>query len=435
MNLSQGTKTKALLAGLQSVDIKLKEHIDSLEEHFIVTEPQVHAFLAEKERFRRIRRESKKLAKLNGGSEKIPLFGIPVGIKDIFHVDGFQTRAGSRLPKNLLQGDEADSVKRLRKAGALIMGKTVTTEFAYFSPGPTRNPHNLEHTPGGSSSGSAAAVGAGIVPLAIGTQTIGSVIRPASFCGVVGFKPCYARISTEGVIPLSPFLDHVGTFSNSVWLTKIAAKVLIVNWRGKVTMKNRPILGIPGGDYLERADKKMLGHFWEKVEVLKRSGYVVRERNLFPDYEEIAARNSLILAAEAAIVHAEWFRFHSEKYHERTRQLIQSGMAISQDSLKKAREIAFKFGQRIRSLMEIHAIDLWMAPAAAGPAPKGLDSTGDPVMNMPWTQSGLPVLGLPTGKSAEGLPLGIQFIGDLGRDEELLEWGLDLEEIFQGAQA
>jgi len=141
------------------------------------------------------------------------------------------------------------------------------------------------------------------------------------------------------------------------------------------------------------------------------------------------------LDGEAAIVHAEWFRFHSEKYDARTREMIERGQKISRSKLEKARQTAFKYGETIRTHMQIHGIDLWMAPSAAGAAPRGLESTGDPVMNMPWTQASLPVLGLPTGKTGGGLPLGIQFIGNLGKDEELLQWGLELEEIFKGKQA
>ncbi len=432
MILSEGTKAPALLAGLQSGDIRIDEYIDSLEKHFELIEPEVLAFLEEYGRFERLRKDAKKLKEK---SENKALFGIPVGVKDIFQVEGFTTQAGSHLPTKLLQGEVAESVRLLKQAGALIMGKTVSTEFAYFAPGPTRNPHNIEYTPGGSSSGSAAAVAAGLVPLALGTQTIGSVIRPASFCGVVGFKPCYDRISREGVIPISPFLDHVGTFTNSVWLANLAASVLIHNWRGKVELMERPILGIPGGEYLERADEEMLAHFWDKVKLLKQAGYLVRERDLFPDYDEIAARHNLILDAEAAKVHAEWYRFHSAKYHERTREMIQRGLKVSDSALQKARKDALHFGQTIRSLMDIHNIDLWIAPAAQGAPPKGLDSTGSPVMNLPWTQAGLPVLGLPTGKAENGLPLGLQFIGDLGKDEELLEWGLKLEEILKDSEA
>lgn len=430
MKLGEGTKARALIANLRSGDLSGEEYITSLRTHFELTEPKVLAFLPEKKRFKRLQADAKRQLKLNG-SKRPALYNIPVGIKDIFQVEGFTTRAGSKLPERLIQGEEAKSVKRLKSAGALVMGKTVSTEFAYFAPGPTMNPHNPEHTPGGSSSGSAAAVAAGLVPLALGTQTIGSVIRPAAFCGVVGFKPCWGRISTAGVIPLSPFLDHVGTFANSVWLTKQAAKVLIGNWRKGYSHKDRPIIGIPDGDYLQKADKEMLTHFWEKVEQLKQAGYEVRKRKLIDDYDELANRHTLILDAEAAKVHKEWHRFHSEKYHKRTREMIERGLAISSTTLDEQRNLALQFMQTVRSLMEIHDIDLWIAPAAQGAAPKGLDSTGSPVMNLPWTQASLPVLGLPTGMNEQGLPLGIQFIGNIGGDEALLDWGMDLEAIFR----
>ena len=177
-------------------------------------------------------------------------------MKDIFHVKGFLTRAGSGLPVDLLTGPEAESVTQLKQAGALILGKTVTTEFAYFAPGPTRNPRNPAHTPGGSSSGSAAAVGAGLCPLALGTQTIGSILRPASFCGVVGFKPSFGRISSAGVIPFAVSLDHIGFFTQDVAGATLAAAVLCKNWgdeeartRGdgeaKELLNYRPVLGVP----------------------------------------------------------------------------------------------------------------------------------------------------------------------------------------------
>ncbi len=165
----------------------LLTYLGDLEEHFQEREPDVLAFVPEDSRFKRLRREVRTLlAEYPDPAKRPELFGVPVGIKDIFHVDGFVTRAGSEVPAELLQGAEAESVRRLKAAGALIMGKTVTTEFAYFAPGPTRNPYNPAHTPGGSSSGSAAAVGAGLCPLALGTQTVGSITRPAAFSGAVG---------------------------------------------------------------------------------------------------------------------------------------------------------------------------------------------------------------------------------------------------------
>src|SRR5215213_7607826 len=218
---------RLIIDELRSGQLLLPDFLAQVEARFTQQEPSILAFLPEEERFTRLYDEAEALVLSYPDLIKRPLlFGALVGVKDIFHVDGFTTQAGSRLPADALEGKEAQSVSRLMNAGALIFGKTVTTEFAYFSPGPTRNPHHLEHTPGGSSSGSAAAVAAGFCHLALGTQTIGSIIRPASFCGVVGLKPTYERISREGVIPLSPSLDHVGFFASDAETAINAARAL-----------------------------------------------------------------------------------------------------------------------------------------------------------------------------------------------------------------
>jgi len=194
-----------LARAFRSGELPLTNYISQIETFFEECEPSILAFIPEENRFERLRKDAQELIwRFPDPKNRPPLFGMTVGVKDIFHVDGFTTQAGSRLPAHELQGNEAESVTRLKNAGALILGKTVTTEFAYFTPGPTRNPHDPAHTPGGSSSGSAAAVGAGLCPLALGTQTIGSLIRPAAFCGTVTLKPTYDRISRSGVIPLSP---------------------------------------------------------------------------------------------------------------------------------------------------------------------------------------------------------------------------------------
>ena len=186
-----------------------------------------------------------------------PLRGLVVGVKDIFHVDGLPTTAGSTLPVEELAGPEAAAVSLLRGAGAVVLGKTVSTEFALVEPGPTRNPRNLAHTPGGSSSGSAAAVAAGHCPLALGSQTVGSVIRPAAFCGVVGYKPSYGRISTAGVIPLAESFDTVGLLASNVSWVERAAVVLCAWWR-RGAVNHPPVLGIPDGPYLEQASEEAL---------------------------------------------------------------------------------------------------------------------------------------------------------------------------------
>src|SRR6266545_6280981 len=239
-----------LIESLRANELTLTEFLAQAETQFLAREPSVLAFLSEGNRFARLRRDADALLLRFPDLINRPLlFGALVGVKDIFHVAEFATQAGSRLPAKVLEGEEAESVTRLKDAGTLIFGKTITTVFAYFSPGPTRNPHNPEHTPGGSSSGSAAAVAAGLCALALGTQTLGSIIRPAAFCGVVGFKPSYGRMPTEGVIPLAPSFDHVGYFTVDVESAAVAAMGLCKGWFPGV-LSGWPVLGIPEGPYL-----------------------------------------------------------------------------------------------------------------------------------------------------------------------------------------
>jgi Asp-tRNA(Asn)/Glu-tRNA(Gln) amidotransferase A subunit family amidase len=418
-----------LLQLLRSGELDLLQHIHDLEERFAEREPQVRAFLPEEGRFTRLRRQAEALVNAYPEPEARPaLFGIAVGVKDIFHVDGFPTHGGSRLPEDRLIGPEAASVSQLKQQGALILGKTVTTEFAYFAPGPTHNPRNLAHTPGGSSSGSAAAVAAGMVPLALGTQTIGSIIRPAAFCGVVGFKPTRERISRDGVIPLAPSLDHIGFFTTDVAGAELAASVLLRDWSDmSATALNRPVLGIPEGPYLDRASHMGLAHFEMTCKRLKQAGYTLRRVRAMEHFDEIYQRHNLILAAEAARVHAGWYKQFSDLYHAKTADLIERGKSISPATLSEALEGCQSLRVRMTSLMDEYGLDGWIAPAAPGPAPLGLESTGDPVMNLPWTHAGLPALNIPTGLTSEGLPFGAQFIGRWGKDEALLSFGKMLE--------
>jgi Asp-tRNA(Asn)/Glu-tRNA(Gln) amidotransferase A subunit family amidase len=421
-----------LIEELRSGALTLPELLMQVEALFIEHEPLVLAFLPEEGRFRRLRREADELVLRYPDLIKRPvLFGAVVGVKDIFHVAGFVTQAGSRLPAEVLQGKEAASVTRLKNAGALIFGKTVTTEFAYFSPGPTRNPHNEEHTPGGSSSGSAAAVAAGFCHIALGTQTIGSVIRPASFCGVVGLKPTYDRISREGVIPLSPSLDHVGFFVPDAEGALDAARVLYGDWDEPTGPLKKPRLGIPEGPYLQSISQDSLAHFENVYKLLERAGYQLQRIQVMPDFEEIRARHDHIMAAEAAQVHADWFRDYGNLYSAKFAELIHRGQSITDNQLQRALAAREDFRADIRRTFLDHDIDVWISPSTIGPAPKGLDSTGDPIMNLPWTQAGLPAINLPAGKSQDGLPLGLQVVGNWYKDESLLFWANDLEQVLK----
>jgi Asp-tRNA(Asn)/Glu-tRNA(Gln) amidotransferase A subunit family amidase len=414
-----------------------------LETLFAEREPEVRAFLPEEGRFERLRREMETLqarwpdrtdpsdrSDPSDSKRRPPLFGVPIGVKDIFHVDGFPTRGGSRLPPEALRGPEAASVKILKEAGALILGKTVSTEFAFFAPGPTRNPWNPEHTPGGSSSGSAAAVGAGLCPLALGTQTIGSILRPAAFCGVVGFKPSYERISRDGVIPLAPSLDHVGFFTPNVAGAQRAAAVLCRDWRPAAAGR-KPRLGIPEGPYLERASGEGLVHFRQVCHRLIDAGFEVEHVPALSDFGEIVERHFRITAAEIAHVHRDWFARFGDLYAAKTAELIRRGQTVTDDELARDLDGREELRDVLTSLMDQHDLDLWISPPALGAAPRGLDSTGDPVMNLPWSHAGMPAIALPAGRNAAGLPLGLQVVARWWADEALLAWAQELEEVVR----
>ncbi|WKZ41615.1 MAG: amidase [Anaerolineales bacterium] len=409
--------------------LSLPDFLAQIESKFTEREPDVLACLSEEDRFQRLHEDAETLALSYPDPNRRPaLFGALVGVKDIFHVEGFTTHAGSRLPSEILQGKEAESVTRLKNAGALILGKTVTTEFAYFTPGPTRNPHHLEHTPGGSSSGSAAAVAAGFCHIALGTQTIGSVIRPAAFCDVVGFKPTYERISREGVIPLSPTFDHIGFFTTDIVAAKQAANVLIRDWKLD-SPTQKPILGIPEGPYLACASDYALACFNDLCQSLTDAGYELRHIRVMDDFQEIRNRHDAIMAHDVSQVHKNWFAKYETLYSAKFSDLIKRGRSVSNlQSLLFARDA---LRTSITQAMEENQIDIWVCPPAVGPAPKGLDSTGDPVMCLPWTQIGFPAVNIPTTKNEAGLPMGLQLVGKWDADESLLAWAEDIEKVVR----
>jgi Asp-tRNA(Asn)/Glu-tRNA(Gln) amidotransferase A subunit family amidase len=424
MFAQKGTSPRAILEGLRNQDLELMEYIDQLEAHFNHVEPRVLAFVPEEGRFDRLREDARALlSKYSDTGNYPPLFGLIVGVKDIFHTKGFVTRAGSHLPPEVIQGEEAEVVTEIKELGALILGKTVTTEFAYFAPGATRNPHNPEHTPGGSSSGSAAAVAAGLAMLTFGTQTIGSISRPASFCGVVGYKPSFDRLSKTGVIPLSHSLDHVGIFSIDLAAIKLYVEYSLPEYQLPDLQDHSPVLAVPEGPYLTKAEPEMQAHFEKLVGRLKERGFEVKRLPVMEDIDEIIERHGLITAAEAAINHAEWFVDHAEKYHPKTRELILEGQKIGVDQLDKARLGRERLREELSDVMEVDGIDMWISPSAPGSAPKGLESTGNPVMNLAWTHAGLPTLSIPAGINSEGLPLGLQVAAGWYEDEKLIEFG------------
>ncbi|MBC7813294.1 MAG: amidase [Burkholderiales bacterium] len=436
--MTQNTTTPPLIAqaplavtaaALRSGKLNLLNYIKRVCDRVDAVDGQIQSFLPEAERRARLKREAEALAARYPTPEgRPPLYGMLIGVKDIYRVDGFPTKAGSALPPELFAGKEAACVRKLRDAGALVLGKTVSTEFAYFEPGPTRNPHNPAHTPGGSSSGSAAAAAAGLSSLTIGSQTIASVIRPASFCGVVGFKSSYGRIDPAGVIHVAQSLDHVGLFTQDVQGMKLAASILCKRWRA-VKVKSMPTLGVPDGPYLAQAAPAALQAFEAHINRLEGAGYTVDRVSLFDDIAEIKAAHLALMAGEAAQVHRDWFAQHEALYRPRTKELIRTGQGISAETMEKSRANQTLLRQLLESVMEVAGIDLWIAPAASGPAPAGIASTGDPAMSFPWTNAGLPNIALPAGKIG-GLPFGLQLAGAFNQDENVLEWAGPIAELL-----
>ena len=420
-----------LLTQLRSGELQLSDHLDQLEACFVEMEPVIFSFVPEPRRWERIHREAAELeAKYPDHSKRPPLFGLPVGVKDIFRVDGLPTRAGSQLPADVLYGPESICVTQLREAGCLVLGKTITTEFAYFGPGPTRNPENPFHTQGGSSSGSAAAVAAGLVPVALGTQTIGSVNRPAAFCGIVGFKPTYDRISKENVMENATSHDHVGTLTQDVAGAEVIAQVLCKHFVPIEPLEASNVtFGIPSGPYLQAVESEVLAHFYQAAEKLEAAGYTVKRIEAMPNFHEIYKQHLIVNARESADYHAQFSDYH-HLYGTKTLQLVQDGQHISDEALAKGRQCKIDTRNHLTELMDEHDLDAWITPGATSPAPLGYASTGDPIMQLPWTTSGLPTLNMKSGTHKNGLPLSLQMVVRWNQDETLFAIGKHVESIL-----
>jgi Asp-tRNA(Asn)/Glu-tRNA(Gln) amidotransferase A subunit family amidase len=361
-----------------------------------------------------------------------PLHGVPVGLKDIIDTSDMPTENGTVLHKGRTPRNDAAVVSMLRAAGAVILGKTVTTECAYFHPGKTRNPHNPAHTPGGSSSGSAAAVAADMVPLALGSQTNGSVIRPASFCGVYGFKPTHGLIPRTRILQLSRTLDHVGVFAGNVEDLALLMEQLAGYDEGDPDTRPRarvpflemareepplpPVLAFVKTPHWERVDADAKEAFAELVAEL---GDRVEELELFPSAADAWEWHKCIMEAEmAANLEREW-RAGRDKLSEKLRSLIQRGREVrAVDYQRSLRSIAPAVASFDDLFMQRY--DAILTPAAPGTAPKGLGSTGDPSFCTLWTLLGMPAVSLPLMQGANGLPLGVQLVGRRNFDARLL---------------
>jgi Asp-tRNA(Asn)/Glu-tRNA(Gln) amidotransferase A subunit family amidase len=366
------------------------------------------------------------------GRATAPLHGVPIGIKDIFDTADMPTENGSILHAGRTPSRDAAVVANLRAAGAVIMGKTVTTEFATYFPGKTRNPHNPEHTPGGSSSGSAAAVAAAMIPLAVGTQTNGSTIRPAAFCGIVGFKPTHGLISRHRILTLSRTLDHVGLFARTIEdIALLAEQLTVYDERDPDThprarlpwvdcaAKDPPLppmfafIKTPQWEHVESETKEA---FAELVDVL---GDQIEEVELFPSATEAWEWHRIIMEAEMAVsLDREW-QSGRERLSEPLRAQLERGRGIPAIDYQRAKS---RIGAVHESFLELfqQRYDAILTAAAPGPAPKGLASTGDPSFCTLWTLCGMPAVSLPLLQSTESLPIGVQLVGPREGDARLL---------------
>ncbi len=360
-----------------------------------------------------------------------PLHGLPIGIKDIFDTCDMPTEDGTVLHAGRTPGYDAKAVAMLRAAGAVIMGKTVTTECANYYPGKTRNPHNPEHTPGGSSSGSAAAVAAGMVPLAIGSQTNGSVIRPAAFCGVYGFKPTHGLIPRSGVLKLSRTLDHVGVFARTIGDTALVAEAL-VGWDAD-DPDTRPRAGIPLCEIAaqeppleplfafvkppvwDRTESETREAFAELVEELK--AHIV-EIELPPLTGEALDWHRVIMQADMAFNLEREYEQGRDRLSQPLCEQLEIGRAVTalqyQRALARVPQLVAGFDVMFERCAAL------ITPSAAGTAPPGLDTTGDPSFCTIWTLCGMPALNLPIMQGGNGLPLGVQLVGARDTDAQLL---------------
>ena len=421
VSLVQPLSLSEQVAATRSGDLPLQDLIARTLERLEEVNPLVRAILPDIRLRERLSSEAADITdRWPTPSLRPPLFGAMVAVKDIFNVSRMPTRAGSAVPPESFSGREADVVARLKEAGALVLGKAVTTEFAFFASGATANPHNREHTPGGSSSGSAAAVAAGIAPLALGSQTVGSVIRPASFCGVVGFKPSYDRIPTGGTLYYSPSVDTIGFFVSSVADVILVASSVLLGWReGEDAEATAPRIGIPTGAFLDQAGPEMRSALDDAAARLGEAGISVEATPTLHNISEINIRHRHMTTFEFAETHEERYAKYGAMFRPESARLFEEGQGISTADAEAGRASRFALRQRLHERMDRAGIDAWLAPSAVGAAPHGLGSTGEPAMNLPWTHAGMPVINLPFG-DVDGLPLGLSLVGRFGHDETLL---------------
>jgi aspartyl-tRNA(Asn)/glutamyl-tRNA(Gln) amidotransferase subunit A len=373
--------------------------------------------------------EAKRLGQeLEKGTYRGPLHGIPIGIKDIFDVFDWPTAAGSKLWARSVARQDAVVVERLRRAGAIFLGKTVTTCFASFDPPVTRNPWNFERTPGGSSSGSAAALACGMCLGALGSQTGGSITRPASYCGVAGLKPSHGVVPCDGVVPLAPSMDHPGPMARCVHDLAILFQA-IAGWpklgecavyddQGNLRLPvSKTALGRAYGLFTDHADGAVRSMMDATARKLGGKGVMLSDMNLPTSFAEVLPRHRIVMAVEGAAFHEARLRKHPEDYGPKISGLLEEGLSCPAPEYARCKEHQAKLKEEMSACFS--SVDALLTPATTGTAPDA-STTGDPAFNSPWSYTGLPTVSFPVCLSQDGLPLAIQLVGARYQEDHLL---------------
>lgn len=393
-----------------------------------------------------VRRLEQNRLEQDSSGRSLPLGGVPIAVKDIFATAEMPTGWGTPVHQGRMLGYDAAVVERLRSAGAIILGKTVTTEYATARPGKTRNPHNPNHTPGGSSSGSAAAVAAGMVPLALGSQTLGSILRPAAYCGVLGFKPSFGSISRYGAMPACRELDHIGVFAHTVADLQLLCSVLAVpdgrdpDCCGNTALQNP---AEPGTENLfqnvnlgqKRSPVIRLAlwqtPFWNLIEpeiqqrlldcarILEQSGAIVSPIELTPEFADWFEDAQTLMSVGLAVHHGADYDTHFEQLSPRMRKWIERGRQVRAIAYGKIRQKTVEYSLALTQIFAEY--DAILMPVTTGTAPASLEETGSPILCAISTLCGLPAISIPAGRAANGLPLAVQLMGQRWGDRDLLQ--------------
>ena len=404
---------------IKSRDLSPVELVESLLSQYDSLEPSLNAWVY-LDRKTLLADAQQKQEELEKGMNVGPLHGVPIGLKDIYYTAGIPTTACSKVYEGFVPEYDATTVTLLKNAGAIMMGKTVTTEFACMDPSPTKNPWNPAHTPGGSSSGSAVAVATRMCPAALGSQTVGSVLRPASYNGVVGFKPTFGRVSRYGVIPVSWSLDHVGWMARSVEDAALLMQVMAVadpkepitvglpadDFMAGLASHSAPRIGLIRRFFYDNSDEETRKHTDGIVDQLSRAGATIEQIPL-PDSIDTAIEDQrTIMAVEGAAFHQPMYERQSQDYQPKLREMLRQGLATDGQTYSRALERRQQFTAEMQALAG--KADVLLTPSTPTPALPDITNTGNTMFQGPWTSCGLPVITIPSGLAASGLPFGIQ---------------------------